>query len=304
MKFDLVVVGSEGRVGKELIRFFTPLIRVKGINHSEMDLLNIDQIRDKLESLDYRYILLSAALTDVDFCENNPELAYRVNRDAAEVISFISRKKNAIVIYLSTDMVFEGLQGSPYHETHPTDPVNVYGCSKLSGEQAVISNSAANLILRVSWLYGPSRSSFPNWVIHQSCIRSSIAIPDDKVACPTYVPDLVSWVNTLCFQRSGIPLAGVYHLCNQGACSWREWAQACIDIAKTVDIPVRVERVDSCALDSVGELQARRPKNSALCTDKFTCHCGVVPRGWRLALEDFVIQNRDTLLEEALGPSR
>jgi dTDP-4-dehydrorhamnose reductase len=287
----VAVVGSGGRLGEVLANALSKRHRVVALNRGDMDLSDGDSIRRVLGAIDYEYLFLTAALTDVDYCETHPREAYLINAEAAGIIADISADKHAHVTYLSTDMVFDGSSAVPYRETDAPLPISVYGHTKHDGERRVLEASGENLVARVSWLFGPSRPGFPEWIVRQATSCECPALPDDKFARPTYTVDLAEWLEALVFGNANAPASGVVHLCNAGTCSWREWGEVCLNLAKMGGMTNLAEKIRGIALEEVGAFVASRPLNSALHHGRFTELTGIRPRSWCEALRHFVIQS-------------
>jgi dTDP-4-dehydrorhamnose reductase len=302
----LVVIGAGGRLGRAVLRHFTPCCDIIGIDRKNMDLCCPVSIEDTLVSLAYDRIILTGALTGVDYCEAHTGEAFLVNSEGPARIAEISARKGAHMTYVSTDMVFDGTKLEPYVETDPPLPISVYGASKLAGEVGVLAASADNLVLRVSWVYGPGRPAFPEWIVEKACAEAQITLPGDKVCCPSYTMDLVGWMELLVLPQDGAPASGIYHLCNSRPCTWREWGQFCIETAREAGFPVLAGKIHGIPLSAVGAFVARRPVNSALNTDKFTGFTGVQPRDWPIPLRNFVIQNDSfrKYKQESISPSQ
>jgi dTDP-4-dehydrorhamnose reductase len=293
LEFRIVIIGSSGRLGKELVNLLSPKCRLILIGRDQLDLLNLNSIVSTLTPINYNLLILVGAMTNVDLCENHPENARLINAISPVLISSISNQKNARVIYISTDMVFDGLSKTAYKEEDSSNPICVYGHTKREGEIAVISANPKNIVLRTSWLFGPSSDSFPTWIIQLARKCKHISLPSDKFASPTYVPDLVSWIGKLIFEHRENPPSGIYHLCNTGSCSWQEWGQSCIDAAQDAGISLISNHIESVNLKEVTELRARRPANSVLCIDKFSALSGISPQPWNEALSHYIFNNRD-----------
>ena len=289
----VAVIGSNGRLGKELVNFLSDWCHVIPIGRNEMNLLRSDSIISTLHSLDYDKIILVAAMTNVDCCEDFPEEAEKINSIAPTLISKISNRKRAQVIFISTDMVFDGLSKHAYREGDLTSPISVYGKTKRQGEIAVISESSENIVLRTSWLFGPSCKSFPDWIIELAIQSRHISIPSDKFASPTYVPDLVSWIGEILLGDQASLQSELFHLCNSGSCSWQEWGQSCLDLAHDIGIRLVTNQIKGQPLRLIPELRARRPLNSILCNDKFTELYGILPRPWNDALRHYIFHYRN-----------
>jgi len=263
---------------------------VSTLGRRDMDLADGGSIRRVLGAMDYDYLFLTAAMTDVDCCETHPREAYLVNAVAAGIIADMSAEKCAHVTYMSTDMVFDGSSPVPYRESDAPYPISVYGHTKHDGERRVLAASAGNLVARVSWLFGPSRPGFPEWIVRQAAVCECPALPEDKFARPTYTLDLADWLEALVFGNAERPAAGVLHLCNGGTCSWKEWGEACINLARMRGMTKLAEKIRGISLSEVEAFVASRPLNSALHTGKFSKLAGIRPRSWSDALRHFVIQ--------------
>ncbi len=287
MNESFLVVGSGGRLGRSLVDCLARSGPVAGLDRKHLDLTDGDGIRHVLDPLEYDHLVLTAALTAVDHCETHREEAFAVNATAAGIIAEVSAAKGARVTYISTDMVFDGTKDGPYSEEDPARPANVYGESKLEGERRVMAASARNLVARVSWVHGPARPAFPEWIIGRACEETNLTLPGDKLCCPTYTLDLIGWLDAL--WRT--PAQGIFHLCNSSPCLWRDWGQACIDLARENGIPVIADTIRPVPVDSVPSFVARRAKNTAMETAKFTAATGIHPRHWHEALREFVVQS-------------
>ncbi len=296
----IVVVGAGGRLGGLLANVLRHDHEVIGFDRKQLDLASHASIDAALASLDYDLLFLTGALTAVDYCETHADEAHAANATGPGRIAEISAAKGAHVTYISTDMVFDGSKTEPYLETDEANPISVYGATKLAGERAVMDASAANLVARVSWVYGPGRAAFPERIIDRACADENLTLPGNKICCPTYTSDLIAWLSALVFGASS-PASGIFHLCNSQPCTWREWGQFCIDTAREMGFPVVAREIIGVPVDSVPAFVAKRPVNSAMSTAKFTDHTGIVPRDWQDALRDFVMQS-DSFAKYRLKP--
>jgi len=287
---SVVVVGSGGRLGSVLAGQLSKRHRVIALDRSDLDLTDGESIRRVLGAIDYGCLFLTAALTDVDYCETHPREAYVINAEAAGIVAEVSAEKCAHVTYLSTDMVFDGSSAVPYRETDPPLPISVYGYTKHDGERRVLAASDRNLVARVSWLFGPSRPGFPEWIVRQAASCDYPALPEDKFARPTYTVDLAEWLEALVFGNDEGPASGVVHLCNDGTCSWKEWGEACVDLARLIGMKNLAQKITGISLADVEAFVASRPLNSAMYTGNFSKLTGIRPRPWSEALRHFVIQ--------------
>src|SRR5207247_3868216 len=161
----LVIVGAGGRLGAALVRTYREKFGVIGFNHAQLDLANRDEMRRKLSAIDFDVLINAAAFTNVDLCETQREQAFRINAEAPRVLAAICGEKNAKLIHFSTDYVFDGEKRAPYTEEDEANPISVYGESKLAGEKNVLATGDQHLVVRVSWVFGPDRSSFIDGMI-------------------------------------------------------------------------------------------------------------------------------------------
>ena len=290
-KKRIVVLGAAGRLGGSLVNFLEKDHSVIALTRENLNLGNLPSISAALEPLDYDFLLLCGALTGVDYCETHEEEAYAVNAEAPRRIAEISAAKGAHVTYFSTDMVFNGSKGTPYLESDTTGPVSVYGASKLKGEEYILRASPANLVVRVSWLYGPGKPAFPEWIVDKACAEKNLTLPGNKICCPTYSVDLVECIIALLFPQDGGAASGVFHLCNSEPCTWRDWGQFCVDTARDAGLPVIAAEIEGVPVDSVAAFVAKRPAYSAMGTGKFTRFTGISPRPWKAAIREFLPQS-------------
>ncbi len=286
----ILVIGAGGRLGSVLADYFGKRYRVTALGRSQLNLSDPGSIAAVLDGMDFTHVFLTAAMTAVDRCETHEKEAFAVNGTAPGIIAEISAAKGAHVTHIGTDMVFDGMKGAPYSETDSPNPISVYGASKLEGERRVLAASPANLVARVSWLFGPGRPAFPDWIIQQARGREDVTLPADKSGNPTYTMDLADWLDALVFRTPAAPAAGIYHLCNSGHCAWRDWGQLCIETALGCGVPLLARDIRGVPLDSVAAFVARRPRDSSLSTGKFTRTTGILPRPWQEAVREFVMQ--------------
>ena len=269
---------------------------VVGLTRADLDLANPESIRRALGGLEYDRLILPGALTQVDYCESHEDEAFAVNADGPKLIAEISAEKNAHVTYISTDFVFGGFSSRAYTEERVPRPLSVYGASKLEGEENVLGVSKDNLVVRLSWLYGSGKPAFPEWIIQQAQKHSELALPAEKIGSPTYTEDLVEYLGLLLGLDTGnSPAGGTFHLANSGHCTWQEWGQFCLDRAADAELSLMTGKVEANWLDDISAFVAKRPVNSVLDTGKFTQFTGVVPRPWKVAMNEH--------FSRTLGPS-
>jgi dTDP-4-dehydrorhamnose reductase len=172
-------------------------------------------------------VVHGAAYTDVDGCERNPDVAYRVNALGTWNLAAVCGSHHITLVYVSTDFVFDGTKGEPYTEFDTPNPLNHYGASKLAGEQFVRQLCRQHFITRTAWLFGVHGPSFPAKMLDLAKTRTDLDVVADQVGSPTHTRDLAHTIGTLL--RS--PLYGTYHVTNSGSCSWYEFAKTTLTMA-------------------------------------------------------------------------
>jgi dTDP-4-dehydrorhamnose reductase len=292
LKKRIAIVGSAGRLGAYLADALEKNHSVIRLARQHLDIGNPESIQEALVPLEYDMLVIAGALTGVDYCETHEAEAYAINAEGPGEIARISAEKGAHVTFISTDMVYDGEKTEPYTESDVPSPISVYGASKLKGEERVLAASAANLVVRISWLFGPGKPAFPEWIINKSCAEPEVTLPGNKIACPTSCEDLTELLMPLLFGSDGLPVGGVFHLCNSSPCTWRDWGQLCIDTAREAGLPVLAREITGVPVDSVPAFVAKRPVNSAMSTDKYTTLTGICPRDWQEATRDFLSHSK------------
>src|SRR5881296_4017745 len=156
----IVILGTGGRLGAALVCEYGGKYDVDGFNHTQLDLSNLNGVREKLRALNFDVLINAAAFTNVDLCETERDRAFMINGEVPGVVAEICREKGAKLIHFSTDYVFDGEKRAPYTEEDEAKPISVYGESKLAGEKNVLATENRHLVVRVCWVFGPDRPSF------------------------------------------------------------------------------------------------------------------------------------------------
>jgi dTDP-4-dehydrorhamnose reductase len=287
----IIVLGAYGRLGKTFADYFGGDHTVIPLDRENLELGSVESIERVLDSYEFDILILTAALTAVDYCESNQDEAFAVNADGPRHVAAVCKRKGAKMVYIGTDFVFDGAGEGAYRESDPVNPISVYGASKMKGEENVMAASADNLVVRIAWLYGPGAPAFPEWIIDKACSESSLTLPAEKVGCPTYAPDVAMWLAALLFGPSSEKGRGVFHLCNSEPCTWQEWGQYCVDVARDCGRPVKVDQIGASTMDSIEAFKAKRPVNSAMSTHKFQQVTEITPRSWKEALREHLEEN-------------
>src|SRR5438045_4773733 len=196
----IVILGARGRLGAALMREYRDKFEVVGFNHAQLDLAKPQEIHAKIDKLEFDVLINAAAFTNVDLCETEREQAFQINADAPRLLAEVCRDKNAKLIHISTDYVFDGEKREPYTEEDEARPISVYGESKRAGEEDVLAvqdRSASakttmdrHLVVRVSWVFGPERPSFIDAMIKRAREEEHIDAVADKFSTPTFTHDI------------------------------------------------------------------------------------------------------------------
>jgi dTDP-4-dehydrorhamnose reductase len=224
LEMKVLITGSKGQLGYELLRTAPADAEVVGVDIDELDIRREDAVERWVADYRPSLVVNAAAYTAVDNAELEPEIARAVNAKGAENIALAARRAAASLIQISTDFVFDGSSGRPYLPNDPPAPVNFYGVSKLEGERAVLRAYAeGSLILRTSWLYSSHGANFVKSMLRLMRERETIEVVDDQVGAPTWARGLAEAVWQLA-RLDGVP--GVLHWSDAGVASWFDFAVA------------------------------------------------------------------------------
>lgn len=279
----ILITGSNGQLGFELQRSLAPVADVIAASRDRLDLSQPASIRQVVQEVKPDMIVSAGAYTAVDKAESEPELAIAVNATGAGVLAEEAQRLGAPLIHVSTDYVFDGESSRPYLETDPTNPLGVYGQSKLAGEEAIRKAGGHSIILRTAWVYGVGgKSNFVKTMLRLGAEREEIRVVSDQVGSPTWTGDLAGAIAQLISQMNP-DLSGTYHYTNSGVASWYDLAVAIFEEARLLGFPLKVERVVPIATAQY-PTPARRPAYSVLSCAKITADLGTYPPHWRQAL--------------------
>ena len=298
----IVILGAGGRLGAALMREYRGKYDVDCFNHTQLDLSNLNGVRERLRATNFDVLINAAAFTNVDLCETQRDRAFLINAEAPGVLARICCDKRAKLIHFSTDYVFDGEKRAPYTEEDEAKPISVYGESKLAGEKNVLATENRHLVVRVSWVFGPDRPSFIDGIIKRAQENREVDAIADKFSAPTYTVDIAEMVGRVLdawSQRGLVPdgpaseagadrLQGIVHFANAGECSWREYGQWALDCCHEAGLPLKATNVGACKLKDMANWVARRPVYSVLSTAKYTKFTDRPPRTWRDAVADYI----------------
>ena len=283
-RMPILLTGANGQVGWELRRTLATLGEVTAVDSSTMNLADVAAIHRTLDSLQPRIIVNPAAYTAVDKAEGEPDLAQAVNATAPGVLAAWAAEHGALLVHYSTDYVFDGTGEAPWREADTTGPLNVYGATKLAGEQAIVASGCRHLIFRTSWVYGTRGANFVLTMRRLMRERPELKIVADQIGAPTWSRNLaaataqvLAQVNSP-FMGADKPAPwGIYHMTNAGETSWHGFAEA---ICAAEGLSCQLHPIPSSGYPT----PAVRPLNSRLNNDKLDRVFGIRLPHWQDAL--------------------
>jgi dTDP-4-dehydrorhamnose reductase len=274
----ILLTGAQGQVGFELARLLAPQGEVTATDRTLLDLASADAIVAAMRAHKPDLVVNAGAYTAVDLAEREREAAFAVNARAPQVFAEEAKRIGALLVHFSTDYVFDGTATAPYDEAAPTAPLNVYGQSKLAGEQAIAASGAAALILRTSWVYGLHGKNFLRTIQRLAAERDELRIVADQTGTPNWARALAEGT-TRVVARGLADLrerAGLYHLSSTGATTWHGFASAIVgDVARPRVVPIATADYPT---------PARRPAYGVLATARFERTFGFALPSWQDAL--------------------
>jgi dTDP-4-dehydrorhamnose reductase len=274
----VMVTGAKGQLGTDLVNLLVDRgYEVYGYGREELDITNFDQVKQVISKISPDVVIHAAAYTKVDLAESEPDQAYLINAYGTRNVAVASQAIGAKLVYVSTDYVFDGTANTPYNEFATTNPLGVYGNSKLAGEQFVRDLHSKFFIVRTSWVYGKHGNNFVKTMLKLAHKRDELMVVNDQIGCPTYTVDLASCIIELIQTEK----YGIYHVSNSGNCSWYEFAKA---IFEEAGIEVKV---NPCTTKDFPR-PAPRPAYSVFDHMSLRLNSFSDIRHWREALGEFI----------------
>jgi dTDP-4-dehydrorhamnose reductase len=292
----ILITGANGQVGWELCRTLSPLGTVIALDRAMLDIANPDAIRRQVREIQPDIIVNAAAYTAVDKAEADADMAAQINGTAPGVLAEEIHALGGSMVHYSTDYVFDGTKSTPYTEEDPTNPLSVYGRTKLAGEQAIAASGVPHLILRTSWVYGRRGHNFLLTMLRLAKQRESLSIVNDQIGAPSWCRMLAEATAQILVMGLASTKAksairsedvGVYHLTASGRASWYDFAQRIFAYAAIAN--VKVSPISSADYPQT----ARRPANSVLSNQKLQDHFGVVLPNWDVSLRQCMADRLD-----------
>jgi len=287
MTKSILLIGSNGQVGQELQQILPSYGNVISVARPTVDFTEPETLRNIIKSKQPQIIINAAAYTAVDKAESEPELATAINATAPLILAEESQKLGAFLIHISTDYVFDGNGCRPYQETDATNPLSVYGKTKLTGEQAIRENCTNHLILRTAWVYGNfGKSNFVKTMVRLGAERPELRIVADQIGSPTWAKDIAAVIAEI-IPHLNSDIAGTYHYTNSGVASWYDFAVAIFEEAQQLGFPLKVENIVPITTPEY-PTPARRPPYSVLACGKISTLLGKYPPHWRQQLRQML----------------
>ena len=278
----IVVIGSTGQLGTDLMKVLSSDHEVIGLTHGDIEVTDYSSCL-VLKEYNPDVVINTAAFHKTDLCEDEPLKTFSVNALGAKSVALISKEIGATCVFISTDYVFDGSKNEPYTENDVPNPINTYGISKLAGELYTRWNPR-HYVVRVASLFGVAGASgkggnFVETMIKKAKNNEVIRVVDDMWMSPTYTRDAAAAIKKIL--EFGLPF-GVYHVTNQGFCTWFQFAEEIFDqlgLRPTLE-PIRTEEL---------KMKAKRPRFSALKSIKLPKY-GIHMREWKEALYDYLVE--------------
>lgn len=289
----VLILGKNGQVGQAAIKALAPYFDVIALGREDKsgDLLDLPALIETINAYLPDVIINAAAYTAVDAAQNDQETAFQVNARAPQALAQVARDINAFFVHFSTDYVFDGVQSTPYDETDATNPLNVYGQSKLEGERLVLEVNPEALILRLTWVHAPGHTNFVTSLIRWFSEKEKLCVVDDQWGTPTSATEVARGLLTvlLSFEKGKVFDRGIYHFANAGFCHRHEcaqWVKKVLVEAQRFSSDVEIEAVKS----DVFPTPATRPSCVVLDTNKFQTTFGFTPRSWQDGVTETVFE--------------
>lgn len=295
----ILLLGKNGQVGWELQRSLAPLGEVVALDFDSQglcgDLTDLNGLAQTIRTVAPDVIVNAAAHTAVDKAESEPELVRTINAHAPGILANEARRNNAWLIHYSTDYVFDGSGDKPWLETNTTGPLNVYGATKLEGEQLIKQSGCKHLIFRTSWVYAARGGNFAKTILRLAQERDTLSVINDQIGAPTGA-ELLADVTAHCL-RSVVErpeLSGLYHLTASGETSWHGYASFVIEHVRKLGVQLKVAPDSIKPVPSTAyPTPALRPLNSRLDTTRLCKTFNLVMPHWQRGVE--------RMLDEVVG---
>ena len=299
----ILLTGKTGQVGRELARLLDPMGELTALDRQQLDLAKPDEIRRAVRGMRPGLIVNAAAYTAVDRAESEEAIAQAINAVAPGVLAEEAKRLDALLVHYSTDYVFDGTKRDPYEEDDPTNPLSVYGRTKLAGERAIQQAGPAYLIFRTAWVYAREGRNFLLTILRLAAEKEELRIVRDQTGAPTASHEIagatVKVLEKIRGQANGVPewpdIKGIYHMTAGGETNWYEFAKLILEMARgqsrpeawlaaaTRNRPIMARRIVPITTDEY-PTPARRPPYSVLSNTRLKRQFAVKLPDWETQL--------------------
>jgi dTDP-4-dehydrorhamnose reductase len=277
----ILVTGANGQLAKcmkDVANNYSEL-ELHFVTRSQLDISNHEAVAAWLQNKSFDYCINTAAYTNVEKAESEKDAVFATNAEGAKYLSDACEKHDVTLIHISTDYVFDGTKRNPYSEEDRTNPINIYGASKLQGEEYIVASGCRYLIFRTSWLYSQYGHNFFNTVLRYASEGKPLTVTTEQTGVPTNANDLANAI--LKIISSNADIYGIYHFSNSGSATWYDFAEAILEYTG---------QLGSAKLAKTNHYRtfAKRPEYSILNTTRFSEAFRIVPLPWRESLKELV----------------
>lgn len=285
-KTPIVVTGSNGQLGKELQQLTNNYAQFEFhfLGRDTMPIDHFETVKNVLQKIQPHYLINCAAYTAVDKAENDKDAAFRINAEAVGILAEVCKKHNIKFIHISTDYVFDGTKSDAYQEDDNTNPLGVYGMSKLRGEQLATEKNPDSLILRTSWVYSSYGNNFVKTMIRLMKEKTTLNVVSDQIGSPTYAADLAQAILTIIANHQQTAAnwhPGIFHYSNEATISWYDFAVA---IKEIIGSSCVVHPIPTSAYPT----PVKRPLFSLMDKRKFVSTFNIPLKPWKVSLKDCI----------------
>jgi len=279
----VLITGAEGMLATDLISDLKNCqYKLYPFTRQKLDITNKNQCSQVINKIAPDIIINCAAYTQVDLCETNADKSFQVNRDGVEILASLCKKLPALLVHISTDYVFDGTHTRPSTETDITNPVSLYGQSKLAGEQVIINSLEEYLIIRTSWLYGFNGHNFVKSIMRLAKEKEKLNVVNDQFGSPTWTKELSIGIIALLQNQ----LTGLFHFSGEGVCSWYQLACEIIKLMKSAKLSIKTSELYPIPTSEY-PTPAKRPMYSVLNQQKWLVATGLIIPNWKDSLAQF-----------------
>ncbi|HPF47143.1 MAG: dTDP-4-dehydrorhamnose reductase [Alphaproteobacteria bacterium] len=285
----ILLTGADGQLGHSIRKNPPTEGQMISLNSKEFDITDPAKTDEIFEKYKPDVVINAAAYTAVDKAEEEEQKARAVNALAVKFLSEKCRQKNAFLIHISTDYVFDGKSATPYNETDKINPINIYGKTKAEGEQAIIRSKAHYAILRTSWVFSEFGSNFFKTMMKIGADKKHLKVVSDQIGAPTYSGDIATAISALIEHKDDIS-GDIFHFCGDEITNWADFARFIFNEAfEQGKLPHSVEIEDILSKDY--KVAAKRPKNSVLDCKKINTLCDIKLSDWRGAVRKILSEH-------------